>query len=355
MHTSPTLKRTHFALTLAFLSFANVSLAAPPTPAAPATTAPAAGADDAKMSEAKERYDRGIKLFDEGRFELAAIEFQRAYDLAPSYRILYNIGETQFQRGKYSEAVKTLEAYLKEGGSEVPGKRRLEVENDLDKLRTRVASLTVTSALAGAEVLIDDVKVGVVPLQSFMVDAGTHRITVQKEGFRPKTEQVILAGKDQKTLSIDPSKEGINTTIIKEKEGIPAYVWISWGVTLAFGAGTAVTGILANGAANDLNDAKVNLEAERKRVQDAQGSALKAAGQRVADTEDKKSLLTTTTWILGGATVVSLGLSVYLTVVGLNQRAEANKADETKPQAWIVPRMTPNGVDGFMTGFTQRF
>ncbi len=352
MHTSPTLKRTHIALTLALLSVANVSLAAPPTPAAPSAP-PAAAADDAKMSEAKERYDRGIKLFDEGRFELAAIEFQRAYDLAPSYRILYNIGETQFQRGKYSEAVKTLEAYLKEGASEIPGKRRLEVENDLDKLRTRVAFLTVTSALADAEVLIDDVKVGKAPLQAFMVDAGTHRITVQKEGFRPKTEQVVLAGKDQKTLAIDPSKEGINTTIIKEKEGIPAYVWISWGVTLAFGAGTAVTGILANGAASDVVTEQKNLEDERKRITTPE--RLAAAATRVQDAEDKKSLLTTTTWILGGATVVSLGLSVYLTIVGLNQRAEANKADETKPQAWIVPRVTPNGIDGFTTGFTQRF
>ena len=75
MHTSPTLKRTHFALTLAFLSIAHFSLAAPPTPAAPATTAPAAGGVDAKMSEAKERYDRGIKLFDQKCAVLSSIFF----------------------------------------------------------------------------------------------------------------------------------------------------------------------------------------------------------------------------------------------------------------------------------------
>src|SRR5690606_16554980 len=45
------------------------------------------------MREARTRYDRGTKLYHDGAYEQALIEFERAYELAPAYRILYNIGQ----------------------------------------------------------------------------------------------------------------------------------------------------------------------------------------------------------------------------------------------------------------------
>ncbi|MEO7096362.1 MAG: hypothetical protein ABI175_24095, partial [Polyangiales bacterium] len=47
-----------------------------------------ARADDASVkAEAKTRYDKGVKLYGEGAYEAALVEFQRAYDLNPSYKI----------------------------------------------------------------------------------------------------------------------------------------------------------------------------------------------------------------------------------------------------------------------------
>lgn len=295
---------------------------------------------DAKMDEAKERYDRGIKLFDEGRFELAAIEFQRAYDLAPSYRILYNIGETQFQRGKYSEALRTLELYLKEGGSEIPGKRKLEVENDIDKLRTRTARISVTSNVPDADVLVDDIKIGKAPLQAYLIDAGSHRISIQKVGFRSTTEQVVLAGKDEKLLSLEMVAEGRDKVIIKEGGGgLPAYVWLSWAVTGALGIGTGVTGILASGAASDFQTYKDQGVIDETEFRSR---------------ENKKNTLATATYVVAGATAVSLGLSIVLTVVAINNKGDKDKK-ETPTAAWVTPLIGTGGIAGFSGGFSGKF
>src|SRR5688500_5007200 len=82
--------------------------AAPATgaPAAPATGAPADDAADPYKVEARQRYDRGIRLYAEGEFALAVIEFERAYTLVPDYRVLYNIGQVRIQLAQYARARK---------------------------------------------------------------------------------------------------------------------------------------------------------------------------------------------------------------------------------------------------------
>src|SRR5687768_4278200 len=86
----------------------------PPTaaPAAPATGAPADDAADPYKVEARQRYDRGIRLYAEGEFALAVIEFERAYTLVPDYRVLYNIGQVRIQLAQYARARKSLDQYL---------------------------------------------------------------------------------------------------------------------------------------------------------------------------------------------------------------------------------------------------
>ncbi|MBV9946426.1 MAG: tetratricopeptide repeat protein, partial [Myxococcales bacterium] len=59
------------------------------------TGAGATGATSAAAAQASEdasvHFKRGLQLFDEGDYTLALVEFNRAYQLAPNYRALYNI------------------------------------------------------------------------------------------------------------------------------------------------------------------------------------------------------------------------------------------------------------------------
>lgn len=49
-------------------------------------------ADD-QEDEARVHYAQGVDLYKDGKFEQASIAFERAYEIAPSYKILWNIGQ----------------------------------------------------------------------------------------------------------------------------------------------------------------------------------------------------------------------------------------------------------------------
>ena len=44
------------------------------------------------------------------------MQFERAYELKPNYKVLYNIGQTYFQLREYVEARDSMTRYVKEGG-----------------------------------------------------------------------------------------------------------------------------------------------------------------------------------------------------------------------------------------------
>src|SRR5262245_61950348 len=73
----------------------STSSAAPAAPA-PSSAAPAQPTPEI-LAEAKQRFDRGYELYEEGEYPLALIEFNRAYELVPNYKVLYNIGQVCIQ------------------------------------------------------------------------------------------------------------------------------------------------------------------------------------------------------------------------------------------------------------------
>jgi hypothetical protein len=64
-----------------------------------------------QLQEARAHYMRGVQLYNDGDFKLALIEFTRSYDLAPTYKILYNIGEVNLQLNNYASSLDALERY----------------------------------------------------------------------------------------------------------------------------------------------------------------------------------------------------------------------------------------------------
>ena len=67
-------------------------------------------------AEARERYARGLSLFNDGDNAGALAEFKRAYDLVPNPVALYNIGLVYAAMGRPVDAVDTLDQVLKNPG-----------------------------------------------------------------------------------------------------------------------------------------------------------------------------------------------------------------------------------------------
>ena len=167
------------------LALASLTLASAHAQAAEAspTTEPSPEA----VAEAGQRYDRGLKLYSEGEYRLAVIEFERTYQLVPDYRVLFNIGQVRIQLGDYARARVALERYLREGEGHLPPARLESVKNDLDMLEGRTATLKIQSSLSGAEVVVDGESVGVTPLaEPVLMNAGDHSIEVRKTGYRAR-------------------------------------------------------------------------------------------------------------------------------------------------------------------------
>lgn len=166
-------------------------------PSAPATQ------DANTRDEARARFQHGVELFRDGDARAALIEFRRAYELSPNYRVLYNIGQASFEAQDYPASLEAFQRYLAEGGKEIPQSRRTQVEADLKRLDARLARLLVTSNVPGAEILIDDVSVARTPLTTpLVVGIGRRKISVAFAGRETQTRLIDIAGGDSATVDL---------------------------------------------------------------------------------------------------------------------------------------------------------
>lgn len=153
--------------------------------------------------EARVRYERAIKLYEEGVYDAALVELTRAYELHPSFKVLYNIGQVRVALLDYAGAVEAFQRYLREGGGKIPEQRVEAVRKELATLSQRVAQLTIASDVQGAEVLIDDLLVGVTPLRTpVLVNSGMRRVTLRHPERAPETQRVSVAGGEQLTVGL---------------------------------------------------------------------------------------------------------------------------------------------------------
>lgn len=253
-----------------------------------------------QREEARARFARGVQAFEDGDYKLALIEFNRAYAIAPAYRMLYNIGQVNQQLGQYTAALDALVRYLAEGGDRIPEARRAEVERDIEVLRGRTATVAVRSNQAGAEVYLDDRRLGVTPLGPVTVDAGEHRVVVRRAGFRPFTQSVVLAGGDALALDARLEREAVNVaTVLEKPEPTRPWVYVTWGATGVLATSAVVFGVLASTNADELKSMRTTLgttEEERAAVQ------------------SRARTFAVATDVLAGAALLSGAAALYLTL-----------------------------------------
>ena len=304
---------------------------------APAAAQPAAQPSPEVLAEAKQRFDRGYELYEEGDYPLALIEFNRAYELVPNYRVLYNIGQVCIQLGKYADARRALEEYIAKGADQLAADRRAAVNKDLVMLGRRTAFLSIGANVENAEVLVDDVIVGKTPLgPALLMDAGVHRVTLRRPGYLPRTEDVTLAGGDNKSLDValELQPEEKQTIVVREREveDTSAQTWMiaGWATTGALVAGAIVTGIMGKNEAKELDQLR---GADARDYTDLQ--------QRIDDTKSNASTLFLVSDVMTGAALIVGGLSLWITL------------DPPEPERPASPgeTPTPKPLDSVAVGY----
>jgi tetratricopeptide (TPR) repeat protein len=263
---------------------------------------------EARQQEAADRYERAIKLYGEGEYRLALIEMQRAYDLAPSFQVRFNLGQIHQQLGNFSKALHELEHYLAEGGDGISTERQGQVRRDIESLKLKVARIRVDANQPGAVVSLDGARLGVVPFSDAVrVDAGEHRLKVEKPGFVSHEEPLILAGGDERTVLVELAPVPARGVILVGDGPSSTPMWVGWTSTAVLAAGAGITGGLAYSNAKELaqlRDTPNTLAADRDAAYDrARGLGL-------------------TSTVLTGAAAVGAGVSLYLTLRYLGAKRE---------------------------------
>jgi hypothetical protein len=178
------------------------------------------GSAHADTDDARGHFTRAVELFKEGDFRAALIEFQRAYDAAPNYKVLYNLGQTNLELQDYAGALKAFRGYLDGGGRDIAAARRTQVEAELKRLESRVARVEIAVNVEGADITIDDVSVGRSPLSApVLVGAGRRKIAGTKAGLSSASRVIDVAGGDKPKVSLELVEQQSAPQIVVQTSG----------------------------------------------------------------------------------------------------------------------------------------
>jgi len=325
------LHRRSKLVTIALL--ASMSAAASPAVAQDAK-APTSGE---ASSEASERFRAGVGFYKDGDFTAALVEFKRAYELAPNYRVLFNLGQTSQELNDYASALSAFEQYLAQGGKEVDAKRKKEVEGWIATLKKKVARVQIEASAEGAELSVDDVPVGSSPLsEPVLVNAGRRKFGATLAGHTPVSRVVEIAGSDEttvalelvpieatKTIEVPVERPGRTETRIVERSSSPA-PWVALSITAATAIATGVFGGLALSASGERDDELARFPGNAAAITDA---------------SDRTQTFALATDVLAGVTIAGAITTVVLfAVTGSSDEAvEPNAAS-------IELRVAPTGL-----------
>lgn len=226
-------------------------------------------------AEAKERVGRAEQLFEDGNYDAALTEFQRAYDTmlghpARGY-VLFNIGKCQEKLYRYDAAIQSYRSYLEIAQSDAEDRPAVEAKIELLEGLLGTLRITVSAdkgpAPSAYEIWVDGRMVGE-SVNHFLVPAGNHQIEIRAEGFEPKSQEVQLPARAEKSLSFTL------LPLAKEYKGLSStYFWTSTGLAAASGVTGGAFGLVALSKRKDA-DAKAQEAVTQDEVDGIKKSAL---------------------------------------------------------------------------------
>jgi hypothetical protein len=171
----------------------------------------------ATKAEARERFDRGVALFERGDNAGALAEFKRTYALIPNPLVLYNMGLVYAAMNRPVDSADALADFLSQAGSAVSDDQRKHAEEVRADQSKRIAQIVVLTN-APATVEVDGIEAGQTPLEKpIRVASGAHVVAVLAQGYLPLHKEVTLAGQTTETVSLQlqPSESRVAQLVVR--------------------------------------------------------------------------------------------------------------------------------------------
>ena len=150
---------------------------------------------------ARDAYARGQSLYREGEHAEAEEAFMEAYTMIPNPVVLLGVAEAREAQGNLTGTVQALETYLAER-EDAPD--RASVQQRIDVIRAKPATLVISSRPAGATIVLDGEDTGEVTPAEIEVEPGPHVVALRLEGRESAEAQVdaIFASSPQIDLEL---------------------------------------------------------------------------------------------------------------------------------------------------------
>lgn len=166
---------------------AGADAATPPVaPPAPGAQPPPAPPTEEQKAQAKTALEAGQAAYQAGDYATAVAHFQQSNALAPSPEAQFWLAMSLDLSGNPALAIQAFEALLADPAhTQLPESQVSAAQSRLSVLKQIPATFTLTVTPADAELLIDGVpQPGASPF-SLKVPAGSHTMTIQREGYEP--------------------------------------------------------------------------------------------------------------------------------------------------------------------------
>ena len=284
-----------------------------------------AAAQETEDEEARSQFQRGKELYADGKYVEAATAFQRAYELRPSYKILYNLGQVENENGEYVRAFEAYSRYMEEGGDEIDAERKEKVQAELNRLHSLIGSVRVEGATDDAVLLVDGRREAEAPFdEPVRVKLGDRKIVVKDSRGELFNEIVRVGGGEEQVVSVralegpeaepspqtDPAAVAPELQVIEDKKSslkTAGIVTMIVGGAVAIGAG--VTGGIALSKKNDLEKDCVD------------GKICPVGTKDELDGARSMAMMSTVLTVVAGVTVAT---GVVLTIIGANQEKNSS-------------------------------
>jgi hypothetical protein len=174
---------------------ASASVTTPARRVEPAVTgAPTAGKvlTAEQKKKARQRFDRGLELYDAGDFDGALKEFLAALQFVRHPVVLYNVALVYARLGAPVECVRSVEELQHEGMLVLDETSRGKLLQVYGEQRSRIGRIRVQSNVPGAVIQIDGVDIAQQEVNDLPLAAGEHIVSTVASGYIPRRMRVVI-------------------------------------------------------------------------------------------------------------------------------------------------------------------
>src|SRR6266542_2039189 len=156
---------------------------------------------------ANDAIERGIREMGEGKYDKALASFLAAKQLAPTPRTDAQIAIAEQALEHFTDAEIHLQEVLDAKDDPWVNKNRKSLEESLAAVRAQLGALRVIGTPAGADVRVDNVLTGTVPMhRSLRLHLGSVRVHVNAPGFVGQSQRVEIVSGRTTTVDVNLPK-----------------------------------------------------------------------------------------------------------------------------------------------------